>query len=429
MNTPSEPLILIVTSALRTHGRENLGDIAQAQVTVQRLMTRFKHARCAFLANSPNEVGIDETPFITAHIDYLSAGGESRFTRLVPSRVRMLARSVSLIWHARRWKSKRLAPANAALARLVGLLDEADALYVSGAGAFNDLYVRGVPTVWMTIILAMHSLGKPVVLSGQQVGPLENWPNRWLVRYSLSRADLIGVREPHSFREAIRLGLPAERVILTGDDAWDMPTNETSVLEDLTSDLNLNNGFIAAQFRTDAGNGWTVSDAESVVPLLDQLAEQFDVPVVFVSMTSTPDEGGDIATNRAVAKLLTHRSAVLMETHSPAALKSVLSQAVLALGVSNHFLVFASSTGTPSVGLFRSGYLAQKVLGLAELYPGVVLAIGWADDADPARVDSAVGSIMVEGRSTPVPSVTVDCQAAADRLYELIHGIYPAHSD
>ena len=413
--------MLVATGALRQRGRENLGDVAQAQMAIRRLAERFPTGSFRFLANSPNEAAVDDTPLVRDHIDYLTMPRRRAAERLIPRRALMLTRALLLIWGARRRNFSGV-PHQVTRPRfqVLNALDQADALYISGSGGFSDRYVRGVPTIWMTLILVMTALHKPVVLSGQQIGPLSNRGNRWLVKHVLSKTALIGVREPASLQAALELGLPPDKIVLTGDDAWDLPIDSTTNLIAVCDGLDLSRGFIAAQFRASDSTGWTIDEARAAAPSLDHLAEHLGVPVVFVSMMSTPDASGDIATNREVAQMMRTPVAVLPERLSPVQLKSLLSAATIAVGVSNHFLVFATSAGTPSIGLFRSDYLARKVLGLAQLYPESVHAIEWSPETDIGKVERSAIQLLQQLQCPPTSAQPVNRRAAIDRLSSLV---------
>src|SRR4029077_2254776 len=83
-----------------------------------------------------------------------------------------------------------------AVAELAG----ARALFLSGAGTFNDLYITGVGGFWSVLATCMAQLGKPVVASGQQIGPLDRPARRMLARFALRSVDLLGTRDPRSLR-------------------------------------------------------------------------------------------------------------------------------------------------------------------------------------------------------------------------------------
>ncbi len=97
------------------------------------------------------------------------------------------------------------------------------ALFLSGAGTFNDLYALSVGGFWGILVQSMSRLGKPVVASGQQVGPLARLSRRAVAGWALRRIDLLGVRDPGSAKVSRwPSGVPPERIVLTGDDAWDL---------------------------------------------------------------------------------------------------------------------------------------------------------------------------------------------------------------
>lgn len=65
--------------------------------------------------------------------------------------------------------------------------------------------------------------GVPVVVTGQQIGPFLSGQDEAILGHWLPRAKRVGVRDPDSsVKLALRAGVPADRLVVTGDDALDL---------------------------------------------------------------------------------------------------------------------------------------------------------------------------------------------------------------
>lgn len=115
---------------------------------------------------------------------------------LVRGNVQRPVRSEVLRSRAERFlcELKRCEKRERALANELGArLSVVDVLLMIGGGYINCLWSSRVYPQLMTLALA-KSLGKPLILSGQTIGPLDDF-DLGLVRDALACVDLIGVRD------------------------------------------------------------------------------------------------------------------------------------------------------------------------------------------------------------------------------------------
>src|SRR5690606_22585332 len=98
----------------------------------------------------------------------------------------------------------------------------ADALVVTGMGMITDAFKKESYAL-MKAIAAAHSFRVPVALFGQGLGPLEDPGLRASVRAVLPAVQQISLREGRFGPKLCSdLGVAAEKVDITGDDALEM---------------------------------------------------------------------------------------------------------------------------------------------------------------------------------------------------------------
>lgn len=363
----------------------NLGDRAQLACSVERLRASFPERRLIALANSLNdEVVIDGVEVSYSAIRYLTTPVTVPVigTQLSPQFGRAL-RSALLLVNVRP-VAKGREPRFLSEAGVIALqeMKESSALYLSGAGTFNDLYALSVGGFWSILMVSMSRLGKPVVASGQQVGPLAYLSRRIAVRWALRHIDLLGVRDLGSMKVARAVGVTQARIVLTGDDAWDLSPASPKIAREILSHLGVDGAFIAAQVRFGSSVGWDQFDAPALAKALSHVARDLAVPLVFVPCMI----GGGVDDRSAAAQVYRHLdvpSATVTQSLDAKTTKAILGQAILGIGTANHFCVFAASMGTPVIGLYATPYMEQKLVGLAELHPDRMIAVAKSATLSP----------------------------------------------
>lgn len=352
----------------------NLGDVAQQATTISRMREALGRPEILAIANSLNDRSDMEDVAMSYHlVGYLtSPPRQSLLANLFPKKAVAAFRAGLFLWNARRVRHGR----STVLLNEIGTkalqeLRDADGLLVSGAGAFNDRYGDNVAAVWAIVMRSVAILGKPVVVSGQQLGPFSRFLPRIIARWALNSAMMVGVRDPISIDVASDIGIPRELVVLTGDDAWGLKPAEKKDVLDVLERNGINRPFIAAQIRLDPATDLSNNDAPTLGRILDSLSYSMKMPVIFIRMYYAKKDD-DATSAKLVCDYMKSHPTVIEEDLEPSLTKGILQQASVAIGISYHFCVFASSAGTPTIGLYRSAYMEQKVEGLTKMWPGHV---------------------------------------------------------
>jgi polysaccharide pyruvyl transferase WcaK-like protein/SAM-dependent methyltransferase len=397
MASPSpRPTILVAASGFiyAPRSSNNLGDRAQLTCTLDQLRRSLPDSRVVAVANSLNDrADVEDLPVSYRAITYLTSDVTVPGTSIrLPTRWTIRVRALLLLANASRVAArKRTRFLSSAGQEALAEMDAATALFLSGAGTFNDLYIRGVGGFWAVLIGCLSALGKPVVASGQQVGPVARPTSRMIVRWALRRIDFLGVRDPISLRVARSLCPGRPLIVLTGDDAWGLTPASSSAARTILARNGVTGEFIAAQIRF--GYGWHRAEAQEFADLLARASSYFALPIVFVACATGLGEDDRSAAELVQRHLKSPSCIIRAELDAPMT-KAVLGHATLAIGTANHFCVFAASMGTPVIGIHASPYMEQKLVGLAELWSDRVVALSKTFGLNSAAVLASARDIL-----------------------------------
>jgi colanic acid/amylovoran biosynthesis protein len=258
----------------------------------------------------------------------------------------------------------------------LGVLAGADVFLVSGRGGLCDAFHRESAAL-LDEIEAATDMGIPVAMMGQGLGPIEDPFLLDRAREVLPKVGLLALREGRASLPLARsLGVPDERVVVTGDDALEL------VVE------------LGATRRADAGLGVNLrvadyaavgrDDVERIAPILRSVARGLATELVGVPISAYPDEADEMPIER-----LTGVRGLAPVDDPAEAIRRAGRCRVVVTG-SYHAALFALGQGVPVVGLARSGYYVDKLRGLAERF-GTGMTVVELDARDLEReIEGAV---------------------------------------
>lgn len=109
-----------------------------------------------------------------------------------------------------------------ALGKVLDEVRRASILTICGGGSLTSRYGA---LLRIRSLLAGYAVARavPVVVTGQQIGPILSEQDEAILGQWLPRAKRVGVRDPDiSVRLGLRAGVPVDRLVVTGDDALDL---------------------------------------------------------------------------------------------------------------------------------------------------------------------------------------------------------------
>jgi len=339
----------------------NLGDMAQQLRAIAMLRDLFPDHPVITLANSvgdralPISAGLDRS--LTSYLGKTPTGAVG--ASITGFKV------MSLIINAAIHRIFGASLLRRSGRRVLKGLDACQFVFFAGSGTLNERYARGVAGLWLLNILLARILGKPIVLIGQQIGPLEGKSVQIIFGWILSLTDYLGCRDQESVAVASAIGLAVGRVAYSGDEGGYLPPTEYQEGRALLDSVGIKPGFVAMHFRLD-GNCPFEPWIERYAALTDAIAQALERQVLLVPMGYRGAHDDREALRKLTASM--RSSCVLLQCESPQLTKSCLAHASLAIGVANHFVVFAASVGVPCIGLHASKYMRQKLDGAAERF-------------------------------------------------------------
>jgi coenzyme F420-reducing hydrogenase beta subunit/polysaccharide pyruvyl transferase WcaK-like protein len=255
-------------------------------------------------------------------------------------------------------------------------------LYNNGGGNLNsiipsELYKK------CTLYWAAKILKKPVIISGQTMGPYTNFFDRWYCKFCLNKVDFISFRDKYTSRDRlIKIGVTKPIMINAADDAMTIPKISKADALDIvkkeapqawleyTADcvIVMNMKGSMSLFHADHENIHENEIITIMAKLTDQLIEKYNSKVFYLP-TDYSKSVDDRVLHREIVKQMKHSTKVfcIENEYSDSTLKGLISIADTAIGSRYHFCVFAASENIPFLGLADGIYQKTKLKGLSDL--------------------------------------------------------------
>jgi colanic acid/amylovoran biosynthesis protein len=384
-----QPRILIEPNA---HHLLNLGDVAMLQVAVGRLRFLWPDAVISVITDDPARLaaccpGTLPVPAEGRRLWFDSNPFTHTLQRVAPSPVSLrLLESERFLRRRTPGVARRLTRARAALGRrdaqplddFLQAVHDADIVVSSGAGAFNDEFVSLAISILDLFQMAKET-GAVTAVLGHGIGPITEPALLRRAREVLPNVDLVTLRERLAGQPLLAsLGVPADRVFVTGDDAVELAYGASR--EGVAGHLGFNLRMARyAHVDQDA--------ADTVAAVVREAATRQRCRLLSIPISYYPTEV-DGAVNAA---LLGTSGEPDDEVGTPLHIVERIGRCRAVVTGSYHAAVFALAQGIPAVGLTASAYYDAKFVGLADQFGGSGVWVVRLDDVDlSARLAWAV---------------------------------------
>ena len=201
-----------------------------------------------------------------------------------------------------------------------------------------------------------RALGKPVVVTGQTLGPELTSGDATMLADLLRSARLVGVRERPSYELALSLGVDSERIQQTVDDA-------TFIADDGAPELQT--PYCLVSFSLHLAEHPRDDFVTLAAALLDDIERTTGLAVAFLAHFGSIDPvvvTGDSVIHAEVAAAMTRPSRVIAPS-TVAAAAGLARGAGFVVSSRYHPVVFSAAAGVPTLAISVDGYTAIKLRG------------------------------------------------------------------
>jgi colanic acid/amylovoran biosynthesis protein len=358
----------------------NLGDTAMLQVCVSRLSAVYPNAEIDVITTDPARLE-ERCPGVRP---VRSALGDGRLLDALPQSGRL---ALEQVWKAAGPYLIRGTRPSTGGRSVLDAIRDADLVVAAGGGYLTDIWWWHAAGV-LAVLAAAQRLGRPTAMFGQGLGPLDHPLVRRQAAVVLPRLRALGLREALiGVPLARELGIPADVISVTGDDALELAVPTAPAVSERRLGVNVRL------------TGYTNLDAATVAGLgvaLRQIADQRDLTLVGLPV-SRHAMSDDLEGVRELLAGSNPDRLILDDLDTPADLAAAAGSCTAVVTASYHAAVFALAAGVPAVCLTRSGYYDAKFGGLAALFPSATTVVEMAGPELGERLQAALDNACDTG--------------------------------
>lgn len=246
-------------------------------------------------------------------------------------------------------------PANDQIFAFIDNIRSCDAVLIAGGGNMNSdygwlLYER------TALALVADALGKPLVVSGQTLGPTLIDADKAVLTTMLSSASLVGLREAASFELAKELLPNHLALVQTLDDA--------SFLSSAAAELMPDTPYIAASFTTNTGGLPQEFYYKAIANSIDDVVSGTGMKVLFLPHMDIDEVADqDLAAHLRIAEKMRSHNVVHAPMLPAREVARLTTGARLVLTTRYHPAVFAAAAGIPVAALCVDDYSDVRITG------------------------------------------------------------------
>jgi polysaccharide pyruvyl transferase WcaK-like protein len=248
-------------------------------------------------------------------------------------------------------------------AEAVDAVADGHGLVISGGGNLCGSWPEKIEER-VSLIEAARALGRPVVITGQTIGPVLTDRQRERLAGALGWASWVGVRDVTSEALAWQLGVPSRRLHRHLDDAFYMAPEP---VEDGRAD-SLGPGTRPLVVVTLDGSFGVPARRDALHALagqLDALADRLGAALVFsphVGGANVSASHSDLVSGQALAACL-RTPLQMLGLWQAREVRWLIGRVALVVSSRYHPLVFAMAAGTPALGIHQDDYTRIKLRG------------------------------------------------------------------
>lgn len=255
--------------------------------------------------------------------------------------------------------------------KLLNNLKSADLLFNVGGGNLNSVFRSEFHAKCLTYLIC-RIFRCPIILSGQTIGPFNNWVDKKLARFTLNKVEVITLRDTSSKNVLKDIGVVKPIIKETADDAMLLPcatheeTKTVFLNEKIDEDQHplIGINMLGLGYFSDT----KLNKAKQILAqVADYLISKYNARIVFIPTQYKYADDGIIMSN--LIELMEHKekARIIMNEYDDKTLKGIIGKMDLVIGLRYHFIVFATTMCVPSIGIYLDQYYSMKIRGILEL--------------------------------------------------------------
>lgn len=227
--------------------------------------------------------------------------------------------------------------------KVLRTLKQSDLVISGGGSLLQDKTSTRSLMYYLSVVQLAKAMKKPVFMYANGIGPVIKPANRRRVRNTVSRFDMVTLRDEASAQELKALGVEQVPAFVTGDPAF--------LLEAGT-----NGPELLARFGVPQGKpivGISVRDLPGgelkigpFVRLCDRISKETGRSIVFIVMQESEDE----AVSRQIMEQMEEPSYLIKAPGDPAGMLAMIRQMELVISMRLHTIIFSANMQVPVVG-------------------------------------------------------------------------------
>lgn len=224
-------------------------------------------------------------------------------------------------------------------------------------------------------VMVARSLGKPVILFPNSVGPFRTWIGRFLAKLPLNSCDYLLIRDPISYNIVDKLGVKSSK-LLTYDTAllFEEPKPAITIIDSFSKPtIGVSAGIYSSSLSKDDVQNYIEAHAKA----LDDAIQKYGFFVLFIPHYISGFSNDDLdVSKRIMEKMKNKHQAKIIKTESVTEFKLLLNQMSLVLSSKMHPAILAASAYVPVVcivydhkqtGFFQRLDMAQCTLDIGDV--------------------------------------------------------------
>ena len=287
------------------------------------------------------------------------------------------------------------------LPRFLKYLLTSDLLFFGGGSIIKELYASVGRNPYSTLLMILATVTfakqiarKKVVMSNIGVGPLMTPRGEQLARLILQQVDVLSVRDQTSQRTTLKLGLPAQKVLLVPDAVFaNSPdvfiTHPKPITETDRTRIALNLNYDIE--NREAWEGFI----SNLATALNQLNAEIAIEIHGLPMQSKFKANDDLSVLKEFSKRIPEIPFVVHDPQSAQEAAEIINSVDMVLAERLHTLVISSILGKPFFGLVYD----VKVQELMEYLNMEEYSININHPFDASALKDAVQSVLLNRKT------------------------------